>query len=71
MGQRGTLVNHCVLVPCSNMKILPRRLVLIRMLVSEPIAIKEIQEFNSAIKLGKKYEWTINTLNKINLVSKQ
>lgn len=71
MGQRGTLVNHCVLVPCSNMKILPRRLVLIRMLVCEPIAIKEIQEFNSAIKLGKKYEWTINTLNKINLISKQ
>ena len=70
MGQRGTLVNHCVLVPCSNMKILPRRLVLIRMLVCGPIAVKEIQEFNSAIKLGKTYEWAINTLNKINLISK-
>lgn len=70
MGQRGTLVNHCVLVPNSNMKILPWRLVLIRMLVWGPTAIKEIQEFNSAIKLEKKYEWTINTLNKINLISK-
>ena len=66
----GCFRNLCVLAPCGNMNILPRRLVLITMLVWGPRTIKEIQEFNSAIKLGKKYEWTINTLNEMNLISK-
>ena len=41
------------------------------MLVWRPIAIKEIREFNSAIKIEKEYEWTINTLNKLNFINKQ
>lgn len=68
--QFDALVNHDALVPGNNLEILPRRLVLIRMLVWRPIAMKEIREFNSAIKIEKKYEWTINTLNKLNFINK-